>query len=131
MKKLSLALTAAALFVACGHDAKNIHTLEAADFAAALQEQSMPLVDVRTAEEYAEGHLPGAINIDVKQPDFSNRATQAIKQSGNQDSPVAVYCRRGSRSMKAATLLAKDGREVYNLAGGITAWEEAGMPIEQ
>lgn len=40
MKKLSLALTAAALFVACGNDAKNIHTLEAADFAAALQEQS-------------------------------------------------------------------------------------------
>ena len=51
MKKLSLALTAAALFVACGHDAKNIHTLEAADFASTLQQQSMPLVDVRTAEE--------------------------------------------------------------------------------
>ena len=91
----------------------------------------MPLVDVRTAEEYAEGHLPGAINVDVKQPDFSNRATQAIKESGNQDSPVAVYCLRGSRSMKAATLLAKEGKEVYNLAGGITAWKEAGMPVEK
>ena len=131
MKKISLALTAATLFVACGNDAKNIHTLEAADFAAVLQEQSMPLVDVRTAEEYAEGHLPGAINVDVKQPDFSNRATQAIKESGNQDSPVAVYCLRGSRSMKAATLLAKEGKEVYNLAGGITAWKEAGMPVEK
>lgn len=124
MNKLSLALTAAALFVACGNDAKNIHTLEAADFAATLQKQSMPLVDVRTAEEYAEGHLPGAINIDVKQDTYTEQA------AGLGDT-IAVYCLRGSRSMKAATLLAKEGREVYNLAGGITAWKEAGMPVEQ
>lgn len=124
MKKLSLALTAAALFVACGNDAKNIHTLEAADFAAALQEQSMPLVDVRTAEEYAEGHLPGAINVDVKQDSFTEQA----RLLGD---TLAVYCLRGSRSMKAATLLAKEGKEVYNLAGGITAWKEAGMPVEK
>lgn len=124
MKKLSLALTAAALFVACGNDAKNIHTMEAADFAAAPQEQSMPLVDVRTAEEYAEGHLPGAINVDVKQDSFTEQA----KLLGD---TLAVYCLRGSRSMKAATLLAKEGKEVYNLAGGITAWKEAGMPVEK
>lgn len=130
MKKLSLALTAAALFVACGNDAKNIHTLEATDFAAALQEQSMPIVDVRTAEEYAEGHLPGAINVDVKQPDFVDRYTKHSTLN-TEHSAVAVYCLRGSRSMKAATLLAKEGKEVYNLAGGINAWKEAGMPVEK
>ena len=130
MKKLSLALTAAALFVACGHNAKNIHTLEAADFAAAVREHNLPLVDVRTAEEYAEGHLPGAVNIDVNKPDFIEHITQN-SEFNIQNSPVAVYCLRGSRSMKAATLLAKEGKEVYNLAGGITAWKEAGMPVEK
>lgn len=119
MKKISLALTAAVLFAACGNDAKNIHTVEADDFATVIGQKQLTLIDVRTAEEYAEGHIEGAVNIDVKQDTFAEQA----KELGD---TVAVYCLRGSRSMKAATLLAKEGREVYNLAGGITAWQNAG-----
>lgn len=125
MKKISLALTTAALFVACGSDASHIHTLEVAEFETAVEQQQLPLVDVRTADEYAEGHLNGAINIDVNQPDFIDKAALLT------ESKVAVYCLRGSRSLKAASQLAKHGVEVYNLAGGINAWKDAGKPITQ
>ncbi|MBR1766927.1 MAG: rhodanese-like domain-containing protein [Bacteroidales bacterium] len=123
MTKLSIALTAAVLFAACGSDAKHIHTLEATEFATKVEGFNLPLIDVRTAEEYAEGHLPGAVNIDVNNEAF-------VGQAGSLGNTIAVYCLRGSRSMKAATLLAKSGKEVYNLDGGITAWKKAELKIE-
>lgn len=124
MNKISYALTTAALFVSCGLDAKNIHTLEVEAFAETIGQGRLMLVDVRAAEEYAQGHLEGAVNVDVNQPDFVEQIFHVAE-----DTPVAVYCLRGSRSLRAASLLAKEGREVYNLAGGITAWKNEGRPI--
>ena len=79
----------------------------------------MPLVDVRSAEEYAEGHLAGAVNVDVNKSDFADW----VSEMGD---TVAVYCLRGGRSLKAAKLLAAKGIVVYNLAGGITEWQNSG-----
>lgn len=80
------------------------------------------LVDVRTPEEYAAGHIPGAINIDWFADDFIDKA----KASLTTDRPVMVYCRSGKRSAKAAWKL--DGNEfrTYNLLGGYLGWTEAG-----
>jgi L-ascorbate metabolism protein UlaG (beta-lactamase superfamily)/rhodanese-related sulfurtransferase len=109
----------AALF--CGCENKAIKTLGADEFAEVMTQKDVRLIDVRTAEEYAEGHLFGAENIDVKAADFAER----IKGI---DGEVAVYCRGGRRSLKAAEQLAAGGCTVYNLDGGILAWQKAGKP---
>jgi rhodanese-related sulfurtransferase len=77
------------------------------------------LIDVRTPEEFKEGHLPGAILIDIKEPDFDK-----VILNLDAEQPVFVYCRSGRRSLKAAKILEKNKfRVVYNLAGGINAWK--------
>ena len=109
----------AALFCGCGN--KAIKTLGADEFAEVMTQKDVRLIDVRTAEEYAEGHLFGAENIDVKDTLFAERIKGV-------EGKVAVYCRSGRRSLKAAEQLAAGGCTVYNLDGGILAWQKAGKP---
>ena len=81
------------------------------------------LVDVRTPEEYASGHIAGSVNIPVQE--LGNRLAEVSK-----DQPVVVYCRSGNRSAQAASILESAGYTgVYDL-GGIGAWQQAGYPIE-
>jgi carboxyl-terminal processing protease len=87
-----------------------------------ISKKNVRLIDVRTPKEYAEGHIKGAENIDVKAADFSEK-TKNVK--GN----VAVYCARGVRSLNAANTLAAQGCTVYNLDGGLIAWKQAGKPV--
>jgi len=91
------------------------------EFASTMVQKDVRLIDVRTPKEYAEGHLAGSENIDVKAADFAER----IKDIKGK---VAVYCRGGRRSLKAAEQLAANGCTVYNLDGGILAWQKAGKP---
>ena len=109
----------AALFCGCGN--KAIKTIGADEFAEVMTQKDVRLIDVRTAEEYAEGHLFGAENIDVKDTLFAERIKGV-------EGKVAVYCRSGRRSLKAAEQLAAGGCTVYNLDGGILAWQKAGKP---
>ena len=88
---------------------------------------SLQLVDVRTPEEFAEGHLAGAQLINVKDSTFLEQATKQLSKK----KPVAVYCRSGKRSASAAGKLVKAGYQVINLDGGIIAWKEENRPIEQ
>lgn len=77
------------------------------------------LVDVRTAEEFDEGHLPGALNINVNSEDFIGEIS-SIRKNKN----VLLYCRSGKRSARAAAILDSIGyKKVYNLEGGYIAWE--------
>lgn len=76
------------------------------------------LVDVRTAEEYGSGHIENALNIDVKQDDFEKNAINALPK----DKTIAVYCRSGRRSKKAAEILSKNGYNVIELDSGYTGW---------
>ena len=81
------------------------------------------LVDVRTPEEFAGGHIPGAINISLQ-------TLPQRMQELPQDQPIVVYCRSGSRSSSAARLLARAGfTDIYDL-GGIIAWNAQGLPIQ-
>lgn len=69
------------------------------------------IVDVRTAQEFSEGHAKGAINIDVLQPDFKDRVSKL-----NKDNAVKVYCRSGNRSSKAAQIMKSNGfKDVENV----------------
>lgn len=102
-----------------------LETVPAAVFENDLKTKPGQLLDVRSSEEYAEGHLRGAINIDVQEPDFQAEASSQLEK----DKPVYVYCRSGRRSLLAGEMLAKDGYTVVDLDGGILGWEKAGLPI--
>ena len=86
-----------------------------------IKSDSVQLVDVRKLDEFTEGHIPGAIHIDVLTPSFLSNALAKFDKKY----PCAVYCRSGKRSAMAAALLAKEGYTVTNLSGGIIAWTEA------
>lgn len=90
------------------------------------QHPEAQLVDVRTAMEYAEGHLSGSINIDVLSPTF---LAEAIEQLDTQ-LPVAVYCRSGARSKQAALLLVREGHLVTELDEGFLGWANHGKHVE-
>lgn len=87
-----------------------------------LNEKSDKVVlDVRTPEEYANGHIEYAVLMNVKEADFQKRIEQLDK-----DKPVFVYCASGIRSEKASVILKKSGfKEVYHLADGLKAWTDA------
>lgn len=88
------------------------------------KDKSIQLVDVRTAEEFAEGHLNNAENIDWNSMDFGKNTAFLDKKK-----PVFVYCLSGGRSEKAAEKLRKSGfSKVYNLDGGMMKWRAANLP---
>ena len=88
------------------------------------QDQTVQLVDVRTPEEFAECHLPGALNIDWRGEGFSEKAQKLDKAR-----PVLVYCRSGRRSAEAARTLDGLGFKTYNMKGGIMSWILAGKRV--
>jgi rhodanese-related sulfurtransferase len=75
------------------------------------------LIDVRTAGEYATGTIKEAKNIDITSPNF-------LKQVGglDKDKEYFLFCRSGTRSGHACSIMAKEGFKVYNLEGGIGSW---------
>jgi len=81
------------------------------------------LIDVRTPEEFADGHIPGAINISVQT--LADRLDEVPRGV-----PVVVYCRSGNRSAQASQILAQAGYETIYDLGSIGAWQQAGLPIE-
>ncbi len=96
------------------------------EFKQKLDNEKGIILDVRTAEEFSEGHIPNAINIDFYQDDiFASELGKLDKQKS-----VFVYCRSGGRSQKSAEILSTLGFEkVYNLADGITDWKENGFEV--
>ncbi len=124
MKKVIAFLMAiSGLFSGCSHSLYQNKNVES--FSRLISDPDVVVLDVRTAEEFAEGHLAEAINIDVKQDDFIEKAQRALPS----DKKIAVYCRSGRRSGMAAVLLAQKGFQVTNLKGGIIAWKEQGKAV--
>ena len=85
-----------------------------------LKEDDLFVLDVRDKEEYAEDHIPGAVNIYVGE--LEKRLAEVPS-----DRPVVSVCSTGNRSGLGASILARGGfKTVYNLIGGMTAWKEKG-----
>ena len=99
-------------------------TISASDARTMMQSSAnLMVVDVRAPEEYAQGHLEGAVNIPLS--DLPLRIS-----SLDPTRPILVYCRTGHRSAQASTILVNAGfLQVYNMDGGITAWLNSGYPI--
>lgn len=104
----------------------NIVSVSAVEFEKAIKADSVQLLDVRSPQEFAEGYIAGAININVQSDDFRQRAEKELSK----DSTILVYCRSGRRSMDAAETLTELGYKVVNLKGGIIEWNEEGLPVK-
>ena len=124
MKKLLTCLLAVlGLNTACGQH--NFENTDVQGFAELIADTSVVVLDVRTAAEFAEGHIQGAILIDQGQSDFVEKAKATLPI----DKKIAIYCRSGRRSANAAGRLADAGYKCVNLKGGIIAWQGANMPV--
>ena len=111
--------------LACQQDPA-IQTVGVEEFAQIIQDSNVQQLDVRTPEEYAEGHIKGFTMIDVNADSFSNLVDEMLQK----DLPVAVYCRGGRRSLIAADILVKKGfTKIYNLEAGYTSWVDAGKEV--
>lgn len=125
MKKLiAVIFTSALALTSCGGGSAATN-LGASDFQAKTQEAGVVILDVRTAGEFASGHIEGAINIDVEGVAFEGE----IKGLDNTKT-YAIYCQSGRRSRIAVETMSKAGfTKLYNLDQGIGSWMAAGLPV--
>ena len=100
-----------------GCSAKGFVSVDADEFSREIAKEGVQIVDVRTASEYAEGHIPNAVNMDVFSSDFAKMIATLDKER-----TVALYCRSGRRSKSAAEQAAKQGFKVVELDGGVLSW---------
>lgn len=137
MKTFVTFLVALSLLSACGKSPSergstqttqatgSIEQVDAAQFKKLTESPNALVLDVRTAAEVAEGHLPNAVNIDIYGSDFMAKVQELPK-----DREILVYCTVGARSQQAADILSKQGfAKVYNLDGGIVAWQRNGFEV--
>ena len=111
--------------VADGGEVKHVNAKEAIEL---FRGENKPKVlDVRTAEEFAEGHLEGATNIDFQKSDFEEKLTSLEKSK-----TYLIHCRSGFRSGKSLAVFKKLGfQNIIHLDGGIKAWQEAGGKVKK
>lgn len=84
------------------------------------------LIDVRTVEEYASGHIEGSLNMDINNSGFKDNIMLLDKSK-----EYAVYCASGVRSGRAAEMMRKEGfTSVFTLTGGMKSWKDKGLPVE-
>ena len=112
---------------ACTGKEEPYKNLTCAQFAELINNPEVQLVDVRTMDEYTEGHITGSLLIDVKDENFASLVDEQLAKNKK----VAVYCRSGRRSRTAADILVKKGFKVYNLDKGILNWMEEGREVEK
>jgi len=137
LKKYSFYLLICLIFVSCKQEVKktgteekvntSVKVVEPGKFKNLLSTTTNPqLVDVRTAIEVAQGVLSGAAHMCYTCPEFEEKIETLDKEE-----PVFLYCKVGGRSAKAAAILKRKGfTMVYDLKGGIDAWQEAGYELD-
>ena len=125
LKVLSLVILFFGLTSCLKNQADGVQVLDVAKYEKNMAQPDVQLVDVRTPEEFSEGHLENAINIDVTADDFDAKVANLDKEK-----PVMVYCKSGGRSAKASARLKELGfKTITDLEGGITNWKSENRPV--
>ena len=126
MKKLFIFISAILCnLLGCTAQQQKFESLDAEAFEQVISDTSVVRLDVRSIDEYASGHIAKAINIDVMKDDFKTKATSLLPK----DKTIALYCRSGRRSKKAAGILVENGYKVVELKSGISGWINAQKEI--
>lgn len=111
----------------CGSTASAVQTVDPQSFLATASQSGTVVVDVRTPEEFAAGHLPNAVNVNVEDPTFDRHISSLDKSA-----TYAVYCRSGRRSAIATDAMVAAGfTSVFNLNGGLEDLAAAGAEVTQ
>ena len=120
MKTILYILFAATMMVGCNNSkaTKVFDSVDATRFAEVIENEQVQIIDTRTPAEFSEGHIPGAVNIDIDSEEFAAKVAELDKSC-----PVAVYCRGGRRSKEAADHMVGCGLEVTELSDGILSWK--------
>jgi phage shock protein E len=124
MKNLLIALTLLASATFAAEPVKHVESAEASKI---IAEGKVVIVDVRTPDEFKEGHIKGAKNIDISSGDFEAQLAKLDKSQ-----PTLVHCQAGGRSSRALKTFEKLGfTQVIHLDDGFGGWEAAGKPVEK
>lgn len=101
--------------------------ISASELEARIRADDAPFVlDVRTASEFAQGRVPGAVNVP-----YDEVRARLAEIADQRDREVVVYCRSGKRAAKAADVLSEEGFQVLHLTGDMNGWEASGYPVEK
>lgn len=126
MRKIFMIISAVLCnLLGCTAQQQNFESLNVEAFEKVISDTSVVRLDVRSIDEYASGHIAKAINIDVMKDDFTTKATSLLPK----DKTIALYCRSGRRSKKAAGILVENGYKVIELNSGISGWINAQKEI--
>jgi rhodanese-related sulfurtransferase len=111
-----------------GADRKPGATLvEASEAAKLITEKKVVVLDVRMPAEFANGHIAGAMNLDIYDKDFRTKLEKLDKNQA-----YLVHCAVGMRSAKACKIMDQEGfNTLYDLKGGFDAWKKARLPVEK
>ena len=119
MKKLFYIFGVALVMMTACSNGKGYTSVSVDEFAKVIADNQVQLIDTRTEAEFNEGHIPGAINIDVNEFDFESKVDQKIDKTR----PVALYCRGGRRSKIAAERIVALGYDdITELNTGFISW---------
>ncbi len=111
----------------CNAQSDGFKSLSVEEYAKAIEDTTIVRLDVRSAEEYADGHIANTLNIDVLKSNFEEKALATLPK----DKTIAINCRSGRRSKSAAKILIKNGYNVIELDDGYNGWVGNGMPVEK
>ena len=118
-------LTMLCSLIGCKAQSEGFKSLSVEEYAKAIEDTTIVRLDVRTAEEYADGHIENTLNIDVLKDDFQEKALITLPK----DKTIAVNCLSGKRSKNASKILVKNGYKVIELDEGYNGWVSKGMPV--
>ena len=106
---------------------KNVQNVGVEEFDKLRADKNAVVLDVRTEKEFKDGHIPGAMNLDVNAPDFTKKLAALDK-----DKTYLVHCAAGRRSLKACGVMDQsEFKKLVNLEDGFTSWTRAGKPVEK
>lgn len=119
MKKLFYIFGVALVMMTACSNGKGYTSVSVDEFAKVIADNQVQLIDTRTEAEFNEGHIPGAINIDVNESDFESKVGQKV----DKNRPIALYCRGGRRSKIAAERIVALGYDdITELNTGFLSW---------
>ena len=128
MKKHIYVLLSVAFTMLSCESCREMKSVGVKEFSRYLNRRNVVLIDVRTPEEHAEGHIVGTdYNFNVLDDSFERMILENISH----DSQVAIYCRSGNRSKTAGVVLERNCYRVVELESGYKGWAEAGMDVEK
>lgn len=126
MKRLSFLIALCTLPV-MAFAADKVKNVDAEKAAKLIAEGKVTVLDVRSEDEFKEGHIKGATNADILENDFAKKL-----ESLDKTKPVLVHCQAGGRSTRSLPKLEQAGfSEIYHLNSGMAGWIEAGKPVEK